>query len=422
MPTRLSLGLALLGGVAAETYAAVAAKAGCSGVGCAGYYRAFAATTSPALSSFGPPSTVTGISLAAVGVEVAANGTAAGGKIDIAGFKFKTPADTSDAANPSLSFYFGYLGASGVWDNTTQTANVNGALAEVVSAIASLDVYYNRDGVAGFQWDLNAGNDIFNCVSGTYDCVDANGVLDVNKLAWSPIARAVANCVDLVPNGDYAADCKVYTLTTSGALSGTTTNVLTITARIASQPLKVNGVVIKSDSAKFDVQINFPWSNFTSLKDPAKALVALVGVQAGKAESASAVATIGINGGKSLVFNAAGGKAAYFSYASTARIGTTDTTIVTKTLSSDDIINFSCAGKPCALSLTALLMFDLNVKARWLLTFGWTPQITIHSFTSAKPVDIFWDPEVGAGDPPARTNSGGMLIPGVALLALLAFA
>jgi hypothetical protein len=143
---RSSLLLGLLHGATAQTYAAVEAKAGCVGAaGCAGYYRAFVATTTPLNSDFGPPSNVSGIALAAIGVQAATNGQQAVAKVDVAGFKFKTPADPSDDVGATqhrgLSFYFGYLGATGSWDNNTQTGAIVGAAAEIASSITSINVF-----------------------------------------------------------------------------------------------------------------------------------------------------------------------------------------------------------------------------------------------------------------------------------------
>jgi hypothetical protein len=117
--------LAFLATVTAEdAYAAVALKT-CStpDVGCVGYYRALGFSTSPPGSSFGPPSNVTGISVGAIGVQAAANATTAAARVDVAGWRFKTPMDTS-GSNSSLTFYFGYLGVAGVWDNSTRTGAV----------------------------------------------------------------------------------------------------------------------------------------------------------------------------------------------------------------------------------------------------------------------------------------------------------
>jgi len=403
--------LSMLGGALAQTYGAVEANAGCTaGVGCKGYYRAFVATTLPLLSTFGPPSNVTGIALAAVGVQAQTDGTISNGRVDIAGLKFKTPADDSDGPNHrALSFYFGYLGISGVFDNRTNTAAVAGALCEVSTAISSIQVYYDRDGVPGFQWDLTSGVDIFNCATGTYDCVDFNGKIDMERLTWTPISRTVDKCVDKIPGQGYVENCTIHTLTTAGQLNGT--NVFTLNIRTASQPLRINGLLHSPDKAKWDARIDYPWSIITNISNASIAKIALVKVHAGKAVAAGGVATV--NSGtvtKSLTFTAAGGKQAYYGYTTTVTIDGADSTVVTQTITNTQIKEGTGAG------LTAVLVGYLQLVVGWLELNLWVPRITVHSFTVSHPNSIFWDPEVGV----MSTSPAMIAVPSV-LLALLAF-
>jgi hypothetical protein len=405
--------------------AAVEQKAGCSESGCAGYYRGFVATTSPLGSTFGPPSTVTGISVAAVGFRAAANASAGVARLDVAGFKFKNPADMSDGQNQkSLSFYFGYLGVGGVWDNTTSTAAIQGAAAEVVSSISSINVWYNRDNVEGFQWNLDAKKDVFNCATGTgYDCVDTKGTIDAKDLVWGAIERTEESCNSAAGVTTYDANCKINTFNTSGAHSSApNVPVLTITARLASQPIMINGAKITADNAKFDVKIDYPWDAVTGLADKPNARVALVAVHAGK--TASGVATVKVNDGKSVTFAAAAGKAAYFSYTSTAKIAGTNTNIVTQTVTGAEISAFVCAsGDQCAgLTVTAAVMVVLKTAVAWLGGLGWETKLTIHSFATTTPASIFWDPEVGVSSTTQAAEQSGVaqLAPGLVLAALVA--
>jgi len=421
---RRSLLAGLLSGAVAQTYGAVEAKAGCKeAVGCAGYYRAFAATTSPLGSTFGPPSTVTGISLGAVGVQAATNGNQGVARVDVAGFKFKTPADTSDDTateqRRSLSFYFGYLGATGAWDNVTRTGAVLGAAAEIASTISSINVFYDRDGVEGFQWDLADASkryDVFNCNATvtTYDCIDVQGGVDMKTLVWTPLTRSEVNCSSVLPAGNYEADCKINTLTTQGELaSNPGVAVLSITARTVSQPMMINGVEHNPDKAKWDVRVNYPWANRPNLYDAPNAKVALIAVHAGKA-GAAGVGVKDTAGTKSLTFAAAGAvKAAYFAYIPKARIANADTDIKTQTITVAEINAFDCLLKPCMGTPTADLTNGLKLAFLFYQAFGWQPQITVHSFATVHPGEIVWDPEVGVQSTGGDESGAEMVVPGI---------
>jgi len=406
--------LAFVQGAAADSYAAVAFDGGCqNNVGCAGFYRAFVAATSPALSTFGPPSTVTGISAAAIGIQAASNGMVSSGNVDVAGLKFRTPADTSDN-NKALNFYYGYLGVSGVWDNRTATGSIAGAFLEISSSIDSIQVYYDKDGTSGFQWDLKSQNDIYVC-TGSWDCIDTNGKTDVKGLVWTPISRTVVNCSDVVPNAGYSDDCTIHTFTTTGSQSGAT--VLTITARTASQAITVNGVLISPLKVKFDVDVAVPWSSWPLLSDATHAKVALIFVHAGKAGGGSAIASLTSSGASvvsSLVFNGANGKASYFGYTGTATVDGSTSNVVTQRITGAQIEAYKGG-----LTATSILVGYLQIFVGIAKGFGWSLEITIHSWANEHPVAISWDPEVGMAD--QAKSSSTLLVPAAGALLLALF-
>jgi len=406
---RSALLLALCTGASAQTYGAVAADASCTnGVGCKGYYRAFVATTLPLGSNFGPPSNVTGLALAAVGVQAQSDGTVANGRVDIAGLKFRTPADTSD--KPDLSFYFGYLGVSGVWDNKTQTGALNGALCEIYTSLNSIQVYYDRDSTPGFQFDLT-GNDVFDCTK-AWDCVDTAGAINVaTDLVWDPITRVVDPCADKLganANG-YDANCKIVTLSTLGRLNGT--GVLQIDIRTASQPLKIDGVLHTPDKAKWDARVNYPWAAKPGIATPASGKIALVNVHAGKAATAAGIVTKSPDGTtKSLTFSGTG-RSAYFGYSTAVTIDNVPSTVVTQTITGENVAAWT---GPIG-TKTADLMNKLKVAVALYAIFGgWRVQLTIHSFTPSQPNNIFWDPENGVA-----TTGGAMTTVPCMFLALV---
>jgi hypothetical protein len=382
--------LALCAGVSAQTYAAVEANAACTnGVGCKGYYRAFVATTLPLGSQFGPPSNVTGLALAAVGVQAQTDGTVANARVDVAGLKFRTPSDVSD--KPDLSFYFGYLGVSGLWDNKTQTGAVAGALCEIYTSLNSIQVYYDRDSTPGFQFDLT-GNDIFDCTK-TWDCVDqAGGIKVAEDLVWDPITRVEETCTAKLPATatGYDANCKIVTLSTLGRMNGTA--VLQIDIRTASQPLKIDGVLHTPDKAKWDARVNYPWTARPGIANPTTAKVALVNIHAGKAGTAAGIVTkTDGTTTRSLTFTGTG-RSAYFGYSTAVTVDNVASTVVTQTITAENINAWT--GPP--LTKTAELMNGLKIAVGLYALFGgWRVQLTIHSFTPQHPNNIFWDPENG---------------------------
>jgi hypothetical protein len=430
--------LALFEAVTADTYGAVALKAGCvNAVGCAGYYRALGVSTSPAGSSFGPPSTVTAVSVAAIGVQAASNGTISAGTVDVAGMKFKTPADMSDGSDGSLSFYFGYLGVSGVWNNDTQTGAVAGALAEVVSVLSSVEVYYDNDNQAGFHWDLSPNDptkryDIFNNADGEakgYDTLDSKGNIDcVQNLTWTPMTHTRIQCNTIPALSNMPDSCEIHSLRTSGFLStsNSTTPVLTVVARIATHPIMINNNQHGPDRVKFDIEVQYPWADMSSLYSASKAKLLLISFAAGKAGDFVGAAIPRGDGSDSLVFAAAGSKASgYVAYKQTAMVDGTSAPVTTQVITGAEISAFTCTGAPCAgalglgLTATNIIAAVLKTKVAWLQAFGWRSSLAFHALgTTAAPVDILWDPEVGTSA--TTTNSAAFSVPS-ALLLLLTF-
>lgn len=405
---------------AVDTYAAVAGKA-CSGeIGCAGYYRAFGVTTSPADSDFGPPSNVTGLSVAAIGAQVALNGTLVAAKLDVGGFRFKTPNDVSDNNNRGLTFYFGYLGVTGAWDSTTKTGAMAGALAEVVSSFSSVNVYYNNDGKDGFHWDLAARQDILNCTNGEakmYDTLDVKGTIDLKDLDWTPIEHTKLQCNTLPGLSTAPPACEIHSLTTSGSNSTLSSSpIVTFTIRIASMPLLINRVMHGPDYAKFDVGINYPWAA-KNLYNNATARLTLIALHAGKTAAFVGAAKVDADGTHSLVFAAPGGQVSKYSYTGNATVDGQVSPVFTQIVTGQEIIDFNCAGAPCLLTATQLVVTAvLQPAVNWLQAFGWRSSITFHSLGAARPANVFWDPAVGAGpSAPSGTTPSSASIMGPSL-------
>lgn len=420
----------LEGASAVDTYAAVALK-DCSGqIGCKGFYRGFGVTTSPPQSSFEPISNVTGLSVAAIGAQASSSGGVGQASLDVAGFRFKTPADISDGDNRGLSFYFGYLGVQGNWDQSTRTAAVTGALAEVVSTLSSINVWYDNDGATGFKWDISQADttkrwNILDCAGGEakgYDTLDLAGRIELKDLTWSPIDHTKVACTSIPDLKDAPAACEIHTLKTSGSLG--TSSVITFTTRIASQPVLINKVLHGPGFAKFDVEVRYPWASKTLYKAD-KARLALIAFNAGKSGTFAASAKRNADGDDSLVFAAEGSKSqAYYSFKSTAIISNDGATIdtgisapvTTQVITGQQIIDFDCPiGSPCALTQTAGTAAILKLGVIWLQSFGWKSSITIHALgDTVKPANVFWDPSVGAGN--GEASSAFVIVPSAMFL------
>jgi len=423
---RLTWALLVLEGVSAvDVYAAVAARQCTGSVGCQGYYRAFSVMTNPFNSAFDPTSNVTGVSVAAIGAQASTAGTVTQAKVDVGGLKFKTPADTSDSNN-ALSFYFGYLGATGTWDSTTKTGSMAGALAEVASSLSSINVWYDNDGVTGFNWDVTQPDitkrwNVYDCAQGvvnSYDCLDPNGSIDLKTLIWTPISHTKVVCNTIPALSTAPAGCEIHSLTTSGALASIPgTPVITFTARIASQPVLINNIPHGPDFTKFDVTVAFPWSQF-NLYSNTTAKVALIAFTAGKSGTFAA-ATTGSDGSNSLTF-AAGSASSHYSYTANAQVDGVSEPVTTQVITGQQILDFTCpAGSPCAglFSATSWISAILKIGVNWWQAFGWKVSVTIHALgTSNMPTTIFWDPQVGAD---GGANSAAFAVPSLILLAAL---
>jgi hypothetical protein len=330
-----------------------------------------------------------------------------------------------------LSFYFGYLGLTGSWDSSTQTKTAAGALAEVVSTLSSINVWYENDGVTGFKWDISQTDvakryDVLNCALGElkgYDCLDPKGSLELKNMTWTPIDHVKVQCNTIPALSTAPAGCEIHTLTTIGAhVSAPAVPVLTFTARIASQPVLIDNVLHGPEFAKFDVRVEFPWAAYTELYAPTKAKIALIAFNAGKSGAFAATAKRSSDGADSLVFAAAGSPTkSYYAYTPTATIDLVEGPVTTQVISGQQIQDFSCPlGAPCFLTATQVVHLTLKAAVDWLQSFSWKSSITIHALgTTNKPLNVFWDPEVGASAN-SDSNSAAYAVPSfIFLVAML---
>jgi len=371
-----------------------------------GFYRQLTVWGSPSVDHIAN-NTATAIAVAAIGAKasVGAGATEGSASVDIAGFKFKNPSDMTDGAeNRGLGFYFGYLGVSGQWSNSSQTASVSGALAEIAASWESLFVYYNKDGRNGFQW--NQASDIFDCTK-THDCVDINGVIDIKNTSFGGIITTKINC----PAG-YNVNCTVYRFETTSS-----DGVLTFVLRLASEPVLINNVRVEPNYGKIDVVINFPWTRFTNLIDSANAKVGIVAYTAGRAGTAAAVASR-VDGNDAVLFTA-NDKSAYFSWDSQAMLtSSSGATVYADYVSGDSVAANQCNAVSCGI-ITTLFIAGLKIRQAFFAAAGWKTEMLIFSWNEVRPAQLTWDPAIGI----TNTENAGAAVfvaPVVALIAVFA--
>jgi len=312
----------------------------------------------------------------------------------------------SDGAdNRALGFYFGYLGVSGQWSNSSQTASVSGAVAEIAASWESLFVYYNRDGNNGFQW--NQASDIFDCTK-SHDCADINGVIDIKNMSFGGIITTKVDC----PPG-YNANCSVYRFETS-SLDG----VLTFVLRLASEPVLINNVPVEPNYGKIDVVINFPWTRFPNLVDSANAKIGIVAYTAGRAGTASAVAAR-VDGNAAVLFTA-NDKSAYFSWDSQAML----TSSAGATVYADYVSGASVAANQCTIQSCGLVTFafitGLKIRQAFFAAANWKTEMLIFSWNEVRPAQLTWDPAIGITNTEENAGAAVFVAPVVALIAVFA--
>jgi len=295
---------------------------------------------------------------------------------------------------------------SGTWDTTTQTAALNGALAEIASSWETIFIYYNNDGVPGFQW--KTGSDILDCTKAAsqgYDCVDPAGAISIiNDLSWGGITVENTTC----PANYNNPNCTVWSFSTTSL-----DNVLTFTLRLASEPVLVNGVRIEPNYGKIDVTINYPYTNRT-LRDAANARVGIVAYTAGRAGTAG-VTYENVDGNKAVEFKV-NDKSAYFSWDSTAVLAGATATVYADYHSGASVKAIDCS--QCGFS--TLFVAGLQLRATVYENLGWKTEVLIFSWDAKAPASVVWDPAIGLAPENSSANSAVVTSFAVALFAVVA--
>jgi len=246
--------------------------------------------------------------------------------------------------------------------------------------------------VAGFQYDVNLGplfcNDT-NYVGSTtkQDCVDGNGVINLNSLTWPAITITNLSCSSLP---GYSSNCTITTFTATD-----TSNVASFVLQIASQPVFLDASSLKPDYGKISLVINYPWSSKTNLINPSIARVLLLAGT--EAQAAAGAATFSsIQGDPAVSLTAVGGKTGFFSWTGTAVINSVPNAPVYVTSISDKTLNNVDMSKVSLLSAQFWLLTYLRavVIPFWALQ-SYSTTFIFFSWDIAQPQTITWDPKVG---------------------------
>jgi len=306
-------------------------------------------------------------------------------QLNSATFGFQTPATGND-----LGFYFAFLEAEASWsvDSTTALGSVSGSLAELMAAFYSVIVYEDRDGSAGFQYDLDS--QVLDCSSGTHDCVrtDAGFTIDLKNLNWQSVGKTTFDCTDQLTAPIEGETCTVtvYTMVDS-------VETVIFDFKVTTHPLTFDGVELDPDFGKLDVTINYDWTG----KDCDNCKLGLTAATAGKTTDASFNFDFTTDSSVTTATFNVGDLSAYFTWEDTASIAGVSSTVYVTAVTGADLDAWECEGLGCLTATTVLNIFWKVALGIWE-AFGWDATIVIFSWDDVKPTSVFWDPAVGGED------------------------
>jgi len=314
------------------------------------------------------------ISGAAVAFNPKLSNTSISAELDTLGISFgRNPGD-------SPFTYVGYFTASGQWTFGTG-GGINASLVEVQAAFWKVLVWYDKDGVAGLQYQ--PGRDPTDC-SKSWDCFDSTLSKDLKDLSWGTISTTTEAC----PAG-YSTNCSVYTFTLS--TTGADAGFVTLAWKYATQPVLKNGVVLKPDYAKIDITINYPWP--TTVDASTNPKIGLVVGTAGKTGSVSGA--VSVADGKAGAVWERNGKNIYFNWDGTAQVGAATSTVHIDSTTLEELKAASCSIIPLTTNYDPICV-GLALLGEGYKVFGWNTRVILFSWTDVKPTSIYWDPAAGS--------------------------
>lgn len=335
--------------------------------------------------------------------------TADNHSIDLQSLAFK-----HDTTN-NVRYYAGLGKVDLTIDNLIGT--VKAAVLELCFAFTDIKVYKENNGQAGFQWNLK--DPVWDCSTPNIDCFPSGSQysISLNSLTWT-ITYYKLPC----PSGaGYNANCSVWVFNTTGTtvINGQSYQVLTITWKIPSQTVVIDGVEVAGSSSKADIYIRYPWDALSVSDSDAR--IVLVGVGAGKAGSAWGVGSVSTNNGvKKALYFSDDSNALYLSWDSTANGGAVGVHIWN--ITGDDIDNTDCGSNV----LCNLYIPFLKTLKNFYAAFGWKTELLYISWDVVKPDLISYDPGVGQAsadsiDPSTSPSAAGILNVPVLAIASIVF-
>jgi len=360
------------------------------------------------------PDNKTANGLALSGVKIAGVGNAQQGVItvDALHISIVNPTNVPALGDPKLAIYVGSFLGGAAWDQQAQIKGASAALQEVAAHFDHIFVYFDHDGVPGYQYVL--GNEAWDCAkaaTGKYDCYNDTYKILFKDLTWSPFAYESRSC----PAGSkYESNCAVHTFTTSGSMliGGVQTLVATFVFKLANQPVLVDNVEVSNDWGKIDCLINYPWTAKGVTETNAR--VGMLAYAAGKV-GVFGIVEAKVNDEDSVIFAAAASlSAAFFSWAGVAEVNSaTSTPVYVNIVSGDQLKAYQCTG--CNIIVKAIFdAIKLFVIAPYE-AFGWKLNAIWFSWPDDRPTSIFWDPAIGVK---SNTSSASLLTPAIFLAIL----
>jgi len=325
----------------------------------------------------------------------AAQFTHTGNTATAQGAAFKVVEPDPTVARKDCGFYFGYFSAVAsitIGTGLTNTgASISTSLVELVAGLRVVYLYVERNGVPGFQPDLN--NLICAlAVDPTKDCWNnTSDVIDVGSLAWNPIVYSSTSCsAGCVACTSYSANCTVNILTLQS-----TNGVVTLKFKLASQPIYVDGYHITPDYGKIDIMIRYPYTTGVNSNLRVGILVAT----AGKTADSSLTITPLVAGSKNGVLFNSQGHVGAFSWDTTAMVTTskrqTSSTVYHSEITGDAMLAYQCSGN--VILCLGLLGFTTAIKAEvfaWQ-AFQWKVTYLFFSWDAPGATLVSWDPTIG---------------------------
>jgi len=305
------------------------------------------------------------------------------------GFKYWGP-----SGGPGTGAYFGEFAYHASF-TPGSSLSISAAKVELGFFLYAWALYNDNDGNPGFQYYL--GNEIIcGLTSATEDCLVLGSFALFSSYTWGPIVHTTSLC----PTG-YAAGCRVHTFTVS--TNGANAGIASVSLTVASQPVYLNGILLKTDYGKLTISASYPYPT----PQPANAKVVIFGLAGGTAAAGSA--TVQVVKNTPVVAFGGAAASAYLGWDSSAQITTSGNVVKTTTVYSANFTGAALTGcSTCPLEVQLLGDLVTTVQA---VAVGWVFQFLVFSCVDVLPANFYWDPTVGSDTSGSSSSMGLMTAP-----------